>query len=191
MKLFFAPRVHIYVCVLRTIVATVVRNSARGISAETPFTRNDDEPYKGEIVNKSFLRIFVFVAGFAGLAISAKAQQPDQMLVKIPFSFVAAGETHPAGEYKVTRLRDEGARVLLLANVENRADTVMLLPESQGAAHGKVQLAFTTVDNQHYLSRIETADYTYNLPVPQTDALLASAPSKGMAPSSSSSSGSN
>jgi hypothetical protein len=66
----------------------------------------------------------------------------------------------------------------------------MLFPESQEAAHGKVQLAFATVDNQHFLSRVETANYTYNLSVPQADALLAAAPGKGMAPSSSSS-GSN
>lgn len=179
-----------YVCVLRTIVATVVRNSARGISAVAPLTRNDAKPYKGETVNKLFLRISLILAAFAGLTITTNAQEPDRVLVKVPFSFVAAGETHPAGEYKVIRLSDEGARVLLLINVENRADTVMLLPESQETAHGKSQLSFATVDNQHYLSRIETADHTYNLSVPQTDTLLAATPSKGMA-SSSSSSGSN
>ena len=137
-------------------------------------------------MKKLFLRIFVFLAGFACLGISAKAQQPDQLLVNIPFSFVAAGQTHPAGEYKVTRLRDGGARVLLLINIENRAETVMLLPESHDTAHGKERLAFTTVDNQHFLSRIVTAEYTYNLSVPQTEALLAAAPSKGSAASSAS-----
>ena len=138
-------------------------------------------------MKKAFLRIVLVLAG---LTIPAKAQEPDQMLVKIPFSFVAAGQTHPAGEYKVTRLRDEGPRVLLLVNLENRSDVVMLLPESQEAPHGKVQLDFSIVDNQHFLSRIETADHTYNLSVPQTEPLLAAAPNKGMAPSSSSS-GSN
>lgn len=141
-------------------------------------------------MKKSFLRIFVFLAVFAGLAFSAKAQQPDEILVKIPFSFVAAGQTHPAGEYRVTRLRDEEPRILLLVDVENHANVAMLVPESQEAAHGKVQLGFATVGVQHFLSRIETADHTYNLSVPQTEALLAAAPSKGMTPSSSSS-GSN
>ena len=93
-------------------------------------------------MKKAFLRIVLVLACFAGLTIPAKAQEPDQMLVKIPFSFVAAGQTLPAGEYKVTRLRDEGPRVLLLVNLENRSDVVMLLPESQEAPHGKVQLDF-------------------------------------------------
>lgn len=179
-----------FVCVFRTIVATVVRNSAQGIPAEAPFTRNDAEPYKGELVKKSFLRIFLVLAGLAGLTVSAKAQQPDQLLVKIPFSFVAAGRTFPAGEYKITRLRDEEPRILLLVNVENRADVVTLRPESQETAQGKVQLDFSSVGDHHFLSRIETADNIYNLSVPRAEALLAAAPSKGMA-ASSSSSGSN
>lgn len=141
-------------------------------------------------MKKSFLRILLVLAGFACLSIPAKAQQVDQILVKIPFSFVAAGQTHPAGEYKVSRLRDEEPRVLLLANVENRSDVVMLLAETQEPANGKVHLAFATVGDQHVLSRIETADNTYDLSVPQTDTLLAAAPRKGGA-ASSSASGSN
>lgn len=142
---------------------------------------------KGESVKKSFLRILLVLAGFASLTLPARAQEPDQILVKIPFSFVAAGQTFPAGEYKISRLRDEEPRILLLTS---RANLVMLRPESQEAPHGKVQLDFATVGDEHFLSRIETADHTYNLSVPQPEALLAAAPSKG-GTASSSSSGSN
>lgn len=141
-------------------------------------------------MNKLFLRILLVLVGFAGLSIPAKAQAPDQLLVKIPFSFVAAGQTFPAGEYKITRLRDEEPRILLLVNVENRTDLVTLRPESQETAHGKVQLDFASVGDQHFLSRVETADNIYNLSVPSSDALLAAAPRKGSA-ASSSASGSN
>lgn len=141
-------------------------------------------------MKKSFLRILLVLAGFACLTIPARAQEPDQILVKIPFSFVAAGQTHPAGEYKVSRLRDEEPRILLLANVENHSDVVMLFPQTQEPAHGKVQLAFSSVGNQHVLSSIETADHTFTLSVPLADTLLAAAPGKGSA-ASSSASGSN
>lgn len=177
------------VCVLRTIVATVVCNSARGNPAEAPFTRNDAEPYKGETVKKSFLRILLVLVGFAGLTIPARAQAPDRILVKVPFSFVAAGQTFPAGEYKVIRLRDEEPRVLVLIDNENR-NLVALLPQSQEAAHGKAQFDFATVGDEHFLSRIQTAEHAYILSVPQTEPLLARAPSKGGA-ASSSASGSN
>lgn len=141
-------------------------------------------------MNRLLVRILLVLVGFAALTIPAKAQQPDRILVKVPFSFVAAGQTFPAGEYKVTRLRDEEPRILLLTSVENRGDVVMLFPQSQEAAYGKAQLDFSHVGNQHFLSRVETADHTYILALPQTDALLASAPSKGSA-ASSSASGSN
>ena len=141
-------------------------------------------------MNRLFVRILLVLVGFAGVTIPARAQASDRILVKVPFSFVAAGQTHPAGEYKVTRLRDEEPRILLLTNVENRADVVMLFPQSQETAHGKAQFDFWYIGDQHFLRRIETADYTYNLSVPQTEALLAAAPSKGGAVASSAS-GSN
>ena len=141
-------------------------------------------------MKKSFLRILLVLAGFACLTIPARAQAPDRILVKVPFSFVAAGQTFPAGEYKVTRLRDEEPRILLLTNVENQAEVVMLFPQSQETAHGKPQLDFSYVGDQHFLSRVETAEHTYNLSVPQTEPLLAAAPHKGGA-ASSSASGSN
>lgn len=143
-------------------------------------------------MKKSFLRILLVLAGFAVLTIPAMAQAPDhqapdQLLVRVPFTFLAAGHTFPAGEYKITRLRDAEPRILLLINVENRADVVMLRPESQEDTHGKVQLDFATVGHQHVLSRIKTQDYSYSLSVPSAGTLLAAAPSKGAAASSSAS----
>ncbi|HKW35885.1 MAG TPA: hypothetical protein VJN92_22975 [Candidatus Acidoferrum sp.] len=137
-------------------------------------------------MKKSFLRILLVVVGFAGLTIPAKAQAVDQMIVKVPFPFVAAGQTFPAGQYKITRLRDEEPRILLLTSLENRPNLVMLRAESQDPSQGKTQLDFAIVGNQHFLSRVETADNTYNLSVPQTNPLLAANPRKGAATSSAS-----
>lgn len=139
-------------------------------------------------MNKLFVRILLVLVGFAGLSIPAKAQAVDQLSVKIPFSFVAAGQRLPAGEYKITRIRDNKPRILLLANRDNRNVNVLLRAETIENPHGHAKVDF--VGDEHFLSRIETADYAYSLSVPQTDALLAAAPSKGGA-ASSSASGSN
>ena len=77
-------------------------------------------------MNKLFVRIALVLAGFAGLTIPAKAQSVDGLVVKIPFEFVAAGQTLPAGEYKITRLRDDKPRVLLLTSLDNRNQSVLL-----------------------------------------------------------------
>lgn len=132
-----------------------------------------------------FVRLLLVMAGVAGLTIPAKAQELDKIVVKIPFQFVAAGQTFPAGEYKISRLSDSQSRILLLSNRENRAAVVMFPTETQDISHDKAKLAFATVGDQHCLSRIETANYVYTLSVPRTEALLAATPKRGSASSSS------
>ena len=139
-------------------------------------------------MKKLLVRLLLVLAGVAGLTISAKAQELDKIVVKIPFQFVAAGQTFSAGEYKISRLSDSQSRILLLSNRENGAAVVMFPTETQDLPHDKVKLAFATVGDQHFLSRIETANYAYTLSVPRTEALLAATPKRGAA---SSSSGSN
>jgi hypothetical protein len=129
------------------------------------------------------------LAAFAALTIPAKAQAVDQLVVKVPFQFVAAGQTFPAGEYKISRLRDEGTRILVLTSLENRADNVMLRAETQDSSLGQAKLGFTTVGDQHVLSRIQTDAYAYTIAVPRANALVAAAAHKGT--SASSASGSN
>jgi hypothetical protein len=57
-------------------------------------------------MKKLCLRIAVSLVGFAGLGITAKAQVVDQIVVTIPFEFVVAGKTLPAGTYRVNRVSD-------------------------------------------------------------------------------------
>ncbi|PYU01704.1 MAG: hypothetical protein DMG38_02465 [Acidobacteria bacterium] len=140
-------------------------------------------------MNKLFVRIALVLAGFAGLTIPAKAQSVDGLVVKIPFEFVAAGQTLPAGEYKITRLRDDKPRVLLLTSLDNRNQSVLLVPVTDATSQDKPQLGFTTVGDQRVLSRVETGVYAYTLALPRAEALLAAAPSKR--PAASSASGSN
>lgn len=134
-------------------------------------------------MKKLLVRLLLVVAGIAGLTIPARAQA--LVVVKIPFEFVAAGQTFPAGEYKISRLSDVQPRILLLSNLENGAAVLMFPTEAQDTLHDKAKLAFATVGDQHFLRRIETANYAYTLSVPSTEALLAAAPKKGAAAPSS------
>ena len=151
---------------------------------EASFTRNDTETCKGESVKKLLVRLLLVLAGVAGLTIPAKAQA--LVVVKIPFQFVAAGQTLPAGEYKISRLSEAQPRILLLSSLENGAAVYIFPTDAQGTPHDKAKLSFATVGDQHFLSRIETANYAYTLSVPSTEALLAATPKQGAAASSSS-----
>jgi hypothetical protein len=130
-------------------------------------------------VKKLYLRLFLALAGLAVCNYLAKAQAVDELVVKVPFSFVAAGKTLPAGEYRVTRLNDTEPWVLLLSNRENRANSVLLRIDDEESPRGKTQVNFVAMGDQHFLSRIQTLDHTYNFEVPSTDPLLAAVPQKG------------
>ena len=137
-------------------------------------------------MKKLLLRLLLVLAGVAGLTIPAKAQA--LVVVKIPFQFVAAGQTFPAGEYKISRLNDLDSKILLLSSMENHVGVALFVNDAESTPHDKAKLAFATVGDQHFLSRIETANYAYTLSVPTEEALLAAIPKKGAV---SSSSGSN
>ena len=141
-------------------------------------------------MTKRYLRMLVALVGFAAFAITAHGQTPtlDQLVVKIPFEFVAGGKTLPAGEYQVRRLSNDPG-FLLLSNYEDRANAIVLPVEREESRRGKPQLSFETADNRHFLSQIDTSDYVYNLQVPHAETQLAATPHQGV--SGSASSGSN
>jgi hypothetical protein len=129
---------------------------------------------KGEMMKKLCLRIAVALVSFAGLGITAKAQVVDQILVTIPFEFVAAGKTLPAGTYRVNRVSDDRWAGLILSSFENRASAIVLPNEVESAPAEKAQVSFETAGDEHFLSKIETADNVFTIPVSRAAILLAS-----------------
>lgn len=124
-------------------------------------------------MKKPFLFILLALAGFAGLMVPANAQAQDQIVVTIPFQFVVAGQTVPAGEYRIARLDDSEPTILLLSSLENHANIAVLRAITKEPANGKAKLDFTTVGDQRFLSRIETANNAYDLAVTASKALPA------------------
>ena len=120
-------------------------------------------------MKKRFVCLLIVLAGVAGLIVAAKAETIDQLVVKVPFPFVAAGQTFPAGEYAISRVRFEAPGILLLSSRENRASGVMIRAQAQDPAHNRPKLAFLKVGDQHFLSQVETANYAYTVAVPSTE----------------------
>ncbi|PYT66962.1 MAG: hypothetical protein DMG42_28045 [Acidobacteria bacterium] len=94
-------------------------------------------------MKKPFLFIFLALAGVAGLIIPANAQAQDQIVVKIPFQFVAAGQTLPAGEYRISRLSYSEPTILLLSSLENHTNIAMLRAVTKEPAKDQAKLDFT------------------------------------------------
>ncbi len=125
-------------------------------------------------MKKLCLRIAVALVGFAGLGFTAKAQVPDQIVVTIPFEFVVAGKTLPAGTYRVNRVADDKWEGLIFSSFENRAGAIVHPIQVQSAPADNAKVSFETAGDQHFLSKIQTADNVFTIPVSHAAILLAS-----------------
>ena len=126
-------------------------------------------------MKKLCLRIAVALVSFAGLGITAKAQVVDQIVVTIPFQFVVAGKTLPAGTYRVNRVSSNDRWAgLIFSSFENRAGAIVLPTKVESTPNEKAHLSFETAGDEHFLSKIETANNVFTIPVSRAAVLLAS-----------------
>jgi hypothetical protein len=132
--------------------------------------------FKGELMRKHYLRFLIALIGIAGLGVAAKGQEVDQIVVNIPYEFVVAGKTLPAGTYRVNRLSDVRPEVLILSSFENRASaTLISSTRIESSSAGKPEFSFEQIDGQHFLSKIETANHVFTIPVSGSEILEAAA----------------
>jgi hypothetical protein len=117
------------------------------------------------MMRKPYLRILIAVIGAAGLAVVAKGQAIDQIVVNIPYEFVVAGKTLPAGTYRVNRVPNSIERALLLSSFENRASAIVFATDVESIPADKAQVSFEQVGGEYFLSKIETAQHIFTIPV--------------------------
>ena len=125
-------------------------------------------------MKKLSLRIAVALVGFAGLGITAKAQVADQIVVTIPFEFVVAGKTLPAGTYRVNRVADDKWDGLIFRNFENRAAAIVRPIAVESASADKATVSFEKAGGELFLSKIQTGDNVFTIPVSRAAIQLAS-----------------
>jgi hypothetical protein len=140
-------------------------------------------------MKKQCMRILIALIGVAGLGMAARGQVPDQILVNIPYDFVVAGKTLPAGTYRVNRLSDADHETLILSSFESRARVMVLSTSVESTQADKPEVSFEQVGGQHFLSKIETADHVFTIPVSRSEILEAAARSHSGTSASGSSAG--
>jgi|HubBroStandDraft_6_1064221.scaffolds.fasta_scaffold1290951_2 hypothetical protein len=59
----------------------------------------------GEFMER-YVKLLVTITFLFGLGIAANAETRAEIVVTLPFGFVVAGRTLPAGTYRVSRLSD-------------------------------------------------------------------------------------
>ncbi len=135
------------------------------------------------------LRILIALIGVAGFGIAVKAQVLDQMEVKIPYEFMVAGKTLPAGTYRVVRLSINNPRALMLNSLETRASALVFATQVENSHNDKPKVSFEQVGGEYALSKIETANRLFKIPISRSELLEAATRSHSSASASESSGG--
>jgi hypothetical protein len=104
---------------------------------------------------RAFVTATLFVLSIIVAAQVAQADEP--MLVNIPFAFVAGNVTLPAGDYRVQKLDENSAVVLIRCS--DAHETAMVLSNAAQAKQPQTQskLIFNQYGNRYFLSQVWTA----------------------------------
>jgi hypothetical protein len=147
------------------IVLTMSGALQKATPAECGGDRQHSKRQKGEMMKKYYVRILSAFFGLAALAISAKGQAVDQLVVNVPYEFVVAGKTLPAGPYRVNRINDTDERQLMISSLENR-EAVMVISNEVTPIHTESpSLSFQHAGGEFFLSKIATAEHVFTIPV--------------------------
>lgn len=137
-------------------------------------------------MKKYFLMGLLTFVGFVGLSGIARAGVKDEIVMTLPFEFVAGGQTLPAGTYTVSGFSDDKLEGLILSNSDYQV-RVIVLPTTFGSADNhKPAVSFERVGGTRFLSKIESAGGVYTFRVSRAAVLEASSQSTGVDASTSS-----
>jgi len=136
-------------------------------------------------MKKSYLTVLLALICVLGLGKAAHAQDESRIVMKVPFEFVAGGETLPAGTYTVSRVSPDSQPSLLIRSYDNSAFLLPIVFDDVPADQAKVD--FKHVGDTYFLSKIETPVGVYTIGTPRPLTVVAQMKNH----SSMSSSGSN
>jgi len=124
-------------------------------------------------MKKQYASILLTLTCFLGLGVGAEGQSQREVVVTVPYEFVAGGKTLSAGTYTVTRVSEDRFGGLIISSYENRSSAVVMPNEFESYPADNIKVSFKQIDDVHFLSKIETGNGAYNIPVPHSATMVA------------------
>jgi hypothetical protein len=131
------------------------------------------------MMGKQYLRILIALIGVAASGMAVKGQAIDRLVVKVPYEFVVDGKILPAGTYRLDRASGTDDRVLIFSNLEKSTSLIVTPSTVDSKASEQASVSFERIGGQLFLSKIETADHVFTIPVSHAEIMEASAQSQG------------
>ena len=124
-------------------------------------------------MKKQYFAVLFALTCVLALALNARAQGEDTVVVTVPYDFVAGGAVFPAGTFRVSRIDTGGERELRISSYESGASAFLLPTTFAEAPAEQPQLSFETIGDKHFLSKIQTANGVYTIALPRSAIELA------------------
>jgi len=119
---------------------------------------------------KNAKRALALVLTMLPLLAAAQLKQDDKLVTKVPFHFIIANKTVPAGEWTL-RAASDGARTVVLRNVDaNMALFSTAAPEITRKPAASCALVFNKYGEQYFLAAVKIAGSNMIYRVPESKA---------------------
>src|SRR2546430_583104 len=122
---------------------------------------------KGGFMKKHHESMLLTLTCCMVLGADAEGQAQREVVMTVPYEFVTGDKTLPAGTYTVTRMSGDRFGGLIISSYETRSSVFVIPNEFDSYPTDNIKVSFRQIGDVHLLSKIETADGAYNIPVPQ------------------------
>jgi hypothetical protein len=99
-------------------------------------------------MKKQYVSILVTLTCFLGLGVGAEGQSQCEVVMTVPYEFVAGGKTLPAGTYTVTRVSEDRFGGLIISNYETRSSVFVIPNEFESYPADNIKVSFKQIGEQ-------------------------------------------
>jgi hypothetical protein len=128
---------------------------------------------KGETLKKPQSAVLFTLICVLGLGIAARAQDEGNVLVTVPYDFVAGGAELPAGTYTICRVNTFGAPELLVRSSETGAGGYLIPTAFSHVPAQNAHISLQSIGGKYFLTKIQTSKGVYTIDVPRSTDKLA------------------
>src|SRR5690348_16505462 len=109
-------------------------------------------------MKKQYASILLTLTCFLGLGMGAEGQSQREVVMTVPYEFVAGGKTRTAGTYTVTRVSEDRFDRLIISSYETRSSVFVMPNEFTGYPADNIKVSFKQIGDLHFLCKIEPAN---------------------------------
>jgi hypothetical protein len=112
---------------------------------------------------KKCLSAVLTLTCLCGSSLTARAQDSRDIVVNVPFEFVAGTTVLPAGRYSVERVSHDSDSAIVIRGYDNSAFLLPIVFDE--VSQRQTNVSFEQVGDMHLLSKVETPAGTYTIAI--------------------------